>query len=626
MLDRQEHLSDVLSEFARTLVTDFPIQGILDHLVGRIVDVMPITAAGVTLISPETEPRYIAASNDAALRYERLQTELGEGPCLVAYESGEAVTVADLREETRFPRFAPRALAEGLVAVFTFPLRHGDEQLGALDLYRDSPGRLDAKAMAAAQTLADVAAAYLINAQARADLRDSSDRYQQSSLHDPLTGLANRVLLRERLDHAILRSQRSHLAVAILFADLDHFKQVNDDHGHRVGDELLVALARRLERLVRAGDTLARWAGDEFIILCEEINDVAHVQSLAHRVQTALNEPFLLSSVELHLTASVGVAFAGQGEDVPEQVLQDADAAMYQAKRRGGGRHHIMDLSEQELGINRADLGRDLRGAVGRGELRNAYQPIVRTSDRRVTGVEALLRWRHPERGVVSPDVLVPVAEQSGLIDEIGRWVLEQACRDRHRWERMRGDDELQISVNVSANQLMGPDFSTTVASVLADTDTEPRALTLEITESVFIEDSGRALVVLQDLKKLGVTLALDDFGTGFSSLNYLQHFPVDIVKIDRSFVENLGRNTTTSAIVRAVVDLGHALGMTMVAEGVETADQYREVRAVGCESCQGYYFARPMSADDLDRHIADAATGDGFYLPRSTPASLSHA
>lgn len=242
-MPNEKQLSSVLSEFARTLVTDFPIQAILDHLVQRIVDVLPITAAGVTLISPGTDPRYVAASDDSALRFEELQTELGEGPCVAAYHTGEAVVVPDLRDDPRFPNFAPRALEAGLVAVFTFPLRDGDAQLGALDLYRDTPGPLDAAAMAAAQTLADVAAAYLLNAQARVDLRDSSDRSLEMALHDALTGLPNRMLFIERLDHAVRRGRRSGKRAAVLFADLDRFKLVNDLYGHSVGDELLIGVA-----------------------------------------------------------------------------------------------------------------------------------------------------------------------------------------------------------------------------------------------------------------------------------------------------------------------------------------------------------------------------------------------
>jgi len=403
-MEIERRLSDVLSEFARTLVTDFPIQSILDHLVLRIVDVLPISAAGVTLISPGSNPHFIAASDDAALRFEQLQSELGEGPCLVAYEQGEAVVVPNLLVDDRFPNFAARAVDEGLAAVFTFPLRHDSQQLGALDLYRDSAGPLNARAMTAAQTLADVAAAYLLNAQARSDLKDSSDRARESALHDALTGLPNRTLLVQRLVHAILRCRRSEKLVAILFADLDRFKAINDTYGHHVGDELLVAVGARLTELLRPGDTLARLAGDEFVILCEDLEDTSQVESLATRIDHALSEAFVLSGIEVQVSASVGIAFAGRGDDVPEQILQDADTAMYQAKRKGGARHGMVDVGEQRLADNRATLNRDLRGALARRELRTEYQPIVATADGRITGVEALLRWVHPIQGIVAPD------------------------------------------------------------------------------------------------------------------------------------------------------------------------------------------------------------------------------
>jgi diguanylate cyclase (GGDEF)-like protein len=364
----EEQLSHVLSEFARTMVTDFPIQAILDHLAKRIVDVLPITAAGVTLISPGTDPRYVAASDESALRFSELQTELGEGPCLAAYHTGLAVSVPDLRYEARFPTFAPRAIEAGLVAVFTFPLRNGnDHQLGALDLYRDTPGPLDAATMDAAQTLADVAAAYLLNAQARADLRDSSDRSREMALHDPLTGLPNRTLLLERLDHAVLRGRRSGKMAAVLFADLDRFKLVNDLYGHSVGDELLVAVAQRLSAALRSGDTLARISGDEFVILCEDLDGPAHVDAIAARIGAAVAAPFVLSAAEVDMTASVGIAFSGRGEELSEKLLQEADTAMYQAKRKGGARHQIVDLREQHLADQRARLERDLRGAPARG-------------------------------------------------------------------------------------------------------------------------------------------------------------------------------------------------------------------------------------------------------------------
>ena len=619
-MPNEQQLSEVLSEFARTLVTDFPIQAILDHLVKRIVDVLPITAAGVTLISPGMDPRYVAASDPSALRYEELQTELGEGPCLEAYRTGEPVAVADLGNETRFPNFAPRALEAGMAAVFTFPLRNGRTQLGALDLYRDSPGPLDTAATEAAQTLADVAAAYLLNAWARADLQASSDRSREVALHDALTGLPNRVLLLERLGHAVLRARRSGKMAAVLFTDLDRFKRVNDLHGHSVGDELLVAVAHRLSAALRPGDTLARMSGDEFVILCEDLDARAQADLIAERIGSVLTAPFVLSGVEVEVTASVGVAFSGPGAQLSDQLLSDADAAMYQAKRNGGARHQLVDHREQYLAGRRVDLERDLRGAMTRAELRTMYQPIVDTGDGRITGVETLLRWDHPSRGLVAPMVLVPLAEQSGLITEIGRWVLERTCTDRHRWQ----SDDFTVSVNVSAHQLMSLDYTASVAAVLAETESDPELVTLEVTESVFLHDSDRALVVLGDLKQLGVNLALDDFGTGFSSLTYLRRFPIDIVKIDQSFVADLEQDPASHAIVSAIVELAHNLGMKVVAEGVESAEQHRRLAALNCDSCQGYYFARPMSADDFDAVARPGVNRGAGFLPQRAIAAAT--
>jgi diguanylate cyclase (GGDEF)-like protein len=620
----ERQLSAVLSEFARTMVTDFPIQGILESLVQRIVEILPVTGAGVTLITPNTNPRYVAASDESALRYEQLQTELGEGPCLAAYRTGVAVMVADLRTDDRFAVFGPRAVEIGLVAVFTFPLCQGDRLLGALDLYRDSPGLLDDDDMEAAQTLADVTAAYLVNAQARADLQDSSDRSRESALHDALTGLPNRVLLLERLEHSLARGRRSGKMVAVLFADLDRFKSVNDMHGHLIGDELLIAVAARLTGLLRPGDTLARLSGDEFVILCEDLEEENQVQVIARRVVTALSEPFELAGVEVEISASVGIAFTGLGEHVPEQLLQDADIAMYQAKRKGGHNHQVIDLREQQLLERGVSLQSDLRGALGRGEMRVEYQPIVHTDDGRIIGVEALLRWNHPLRGPIPPLTLIPLAEQCGLIGEIGRWVLEQACVDRHRWVRETGHDDIGIAVNVSAHQLMGPDFVTMVTDVLASTGTSPELLTLEITESVFIQDADRALVVLNELKRLGVLLALDDFGTGYSSLNYLQRFPVDIIKIDQGFIADLARDRTSNVIVSSVIALAHELGMAVITEGVETAEQHAQVAALGSESCQGFYFARPMSADTLGILTTPTTTSVNPRLPVPDSARLT--
>jgi diguanylate cyclase (GGDEF)-like protein len=618
----EHQLSSVLSEFARTLITDFPIQGILDHLVERIVDVLPISAAGVTLISEGAAPRYVAASDESALRYEQLQTELGEGPCLSAYTSGDAVATADLRADASFPRFGPAAVDAGLAAVFTFPLRHGDTRLGALDLYRDTPGALSQEAMDAAQTLADVAAAYLLNAEARDEARIASERFHHSSLHDPLTGLPNRLLLHGRLEHAAQRARRSHTHAAVLFIDLDRFKRVNDRHGHHVGDELLVAVAHRLSLLVRSGDTLARFSGDEFVFLCEDLRCAADAEILAQRVVDAFAMPFELDGTDrpLFLTASVGVAFAGPGEDISQQLVVEADLAMYQTKRSGSSGHRVLDLREALRSADDTSLEHELRGALARDELDIAYQPIVRTTDSQVVGVEALLRWTHAERGPVSPLWVVGIAERTTLIDDVGAWILARSCRDHGHWMHTHPGVALDLAVNVSARQLTSPGFLASVTGTLERTGTDPSTVVLEMTESILIEDTDRAMTVLCDLQALGLRLALDDFGTGFSSLEYLRRLPIHILKIDRAFVADIGATRAGWTIVDAVTQIAHVLGLSVVAEGVEDRDEHEAIRTIGCELAQGFFYAQPMSAEAIDTLLGTTATS----APRLFPASIT--
>ena len=451
--------------------------------------------------------------------------------------------------------------------------------------------------MAAAQTLADVAAAYLLNAQAREDSRTTSEQFRHGALHDPLTGLPNRLLLQQRLEHAAQRAQRSHTNAAVLFVDLDRFKRVNDTHGHHVGDDLLRAIAQRLAAVVRPGDTLARFSGDEFVFLCEDLQSAADVEALATRVDGAFIEPF---SDWRRTTRGHGERRDGlrrTGEDISDKLVVQADIAMYQAKRRGGGGHQIIDLREALMSADRDSLEIDLRAAFAEGRLDLAYQPIVRSCDGSITGVEALLRWNDPVRGAVPAMTMVTVAEQSGLISQLGAWVLERSCLARREWLRTKPGMKLDLAVNVSARQLMSPDFRSIVASVLDRTDMDPSSLILEVTESLFIEDFDYAIDLLANLRALGVRLALDDFGTGFSSLSYLRRLPIDIIKIDQSFIADIGELSTGSAVVAAVTNLAHVLGLAVTAEGVETHVQRNEVTTIGCEYAQGYFFARPTSA-----------------------------
>ncbi len=550
-----------------------------------------------------------------------MQTATGQGPCVAAYQSGEAVSLPDLVSgDGRFPDFCALAADAGLAAVFTFPLRHNDGRLGALDLYRDTAGPLDPQDMAAAQTLADVAAAYLLNAQARQEAQQTAERLRASTLHDALTGLPNRVLLQQRLEHAAERAQRSHTDAAVLFADLDGFKQVNDTYGHPIGDALLVAVAGRLSALLRPGDTLARVSGDEFVILCEDLHAASDVEMLAVRIDEAFTAPFTLAdtggaAVEVRISASVGMAFAGRAEDIGHQLVRDADIAMYQAKRKGGAAHQVIDLREAGRTANHLELRHDLRAAFSRDELSLSYQPIVRAVDGRVTGLEALLRWDHPDRGAVPAPTMVAIAEESSLITAIGAWVLERSCKDRMQWLRQHPDGPLDLAVNVSARQLMGSGFRDTVARILDTTGMDPAALILEVTESIFLDDGPRAMTVLAGVKELGVRLALDDFGTGYSSLSYLRRFPVDIIKIDRGFVDEIRTKPTGGAIIAAITNLAHVLGLVVTAEGMETAQQHDEVVAIGCEFAQGFHYAGPLAVAEVTARL-EADPSGRLHLP----------
>ncbi len=614
-------LGVVLADFAHTMLGDFRIQTILDRLVERVVDVLPVSGAGVTLIGDDLLPHHVAASDPRALQYERLQTELGQGPCLTAFQSGEPVAIPDLAGESRYPQFTPAACSAGLAAVYTFPLRGGNGSLGALDLYQDQARELNARTLAAAATLADVAAAYLRNATARQQAQDLSDDYRASSLHDPLTGLPNRALLRERLAHAAQRAHRSHTTCAVLFTDLDRFKRINDTHGHAEGDELLLAVATRLGALVRPGDTLARVGGDEFVFLCEDLAAVQDAELLADRVNAAFQAPFVLPGADVLLSASVGISYAGPGEAITPQLLIDADTAMYQAKRSGGGVHRVIDLRMSRAAQDNEALGQDLRatlagtpapGTPATGDaarvadgLALAYQPVVSLDDGHINGVEALLRWTHPARGVVSAPAAVRAAEQHGLIVSLGQWALQRACQDWRDWLPLTRPTPLSVAVNISGRQLAHPDFLASIEQLLEHTAVPPGALVLELTENVFLDDSHRTTQILTELRSLGLRLSLDDFGTGYSSLGYLQRFPVDILKIDKGFVRNIGQDRTATAIATAITQLARALGIAVIAEGVETEQQHAALVDIGAQDAQGYLYSRPLPSDRLQALLA---------------------
>ena len=425
--------------------------------------------------------------------------------------------------------------------------------------------------------------------------RRAQARLLRAAFYDPLTGLPNRVLFKDRLEVAHARGRgRDALRFAVFFLDLDRFKLVNDSLGHRAGDELLVQIARRLEGCARAGDTVARLGGDEFTLLVEDIAGPQDAVAVAERIHRALAAPFLVEGHEVFAGASIGIALGGPETERPEHLLRDADTAMYRAKL-GGTRHAVFDASMHERAIASLRLENELRRAIQRNELRLHWQPIVDLDGARMVAIEALVRWEHRERGLILPNEFIPLAEETGLILPLGAWVLEEACRTARTFPA-----GLTISVNTSGRQLLQPDFMPQLADLLATSGLEPSRLRLELTESMLIGNGPAVIERLEKLRALGVRLCIDDFGTGYSSLSYLHELPIEALKIDRSFVQALGDDSRKLKIVQSILLLGTALGIEVVAEGVETPAQAEALRRLGGRHAQGFLFARPVPASEL--------------------------
>jgi len=421
------------------------------------------------------------------------------------------------------------------------------------------------------------------------------------AFHDPLTGLCNRSLFMSRLEQALVRSDPSQPSLAVLYLDLDDFKIVNDSLGHRAGDALLIEAARRLQNCVRKADTVARLGGDEFTILLEDTEDTVDAIRVAERILRDLRAPYIIDGHKVVVTPSVGVVMGNQGQDAKE-LLRYADIAMYQAKQKGKARYEAFTPVMYSLMLSRLQRETDLRRAVEKGEFTLRYQPIISLQAGKITGIEALIRWEDPERGVISPAEFIPLAEETGLILPIGHWVLEKACRQARLW--LAHHPELVVSVNLSARQFQEPFLADHIGRILKETGLPPGNLQLEITETVLMQDAETTHDTLQELKGLGIQLAMDDFGTGYSSLSYLKRFPIDVLKIDRSFTNGLGLSSEDNALVQTVIHLAQALHLTVTGEGVETQEQRDLLRSMGCDRGQGYLFARPLHNSEAEELI----------------------
>jgi diguanylate cyclase (GGDEF)-like protein len=434
--------------------------------------------------------------------------------------------------------------------------------------------------------------------------RDNHLRYVAGT--DPLTGLQNRTQFLNLLEQGLATAQRLGQRVGVLFLDLDNFKVINDWLGHQGGDLLLVEIARRIRGCVRDNDTVARLGGDEFTVLVTDVEDEQEATDLAERVAATLRQPVHLGEQDITISASVGVALSRPGQDGPDALLRNADMAMFQAKANGKARHAVFDQAMEDRAVERLQLESDLRHALERNEFLVHYQPIMALAAGHIAEVEALIRWEHPTRGRISPEVFIPIAEETGLIVELGQWVLEEACRQGAAWRDAYPDEPLVMSVNLSGRQFQQPSLVAEISKVLVRSGLKPCALKLEITESVIMHDAEATILALNQLKQLGALLAIDDFGTGYSSLSYLKRFPIDTLKVDRSFVKGLGEDSMDTAIVRSVVALAKALHLDVTAEGIETQAQRAELLALGCDRGQGYLFSRPLPATEIDALLAD--------------------
>jgi diguanylate cyclase (GGDEF)-like protein len=513
-------------------------------------------------------------------------------------------TVIDAADPAADPAEAAYLASIGQRTMAMIPLVAAGRTVGLIEITSSRTGAFDGRAVELASMLAGEAAMALENARLYDEIR-------HQALHDGLTGLANRVLFRDRVEHAVARSRRSGSQIAVLFIDFDDFKILNDTHGHARGDEVLAMAARRVADALRPSDTAARQGGDEFAVLVEDVEGEADALAVATRLAEALRQPMPLGHAEVRIAASIGVAIGGPGEETADDLLRNADVAMYAAKGSSRGGAEIFRPALRDGAAERAALAARLRGIEDRDELRLDYQPIVDLRTNQIDGVEALVRWQPPEGPILMPTEWIHLAEESGDIVPIGRWILREACRQARGWQIRLGRPELRVSVNLSARQFREHDIVATVRAILDETGLPPTTLMLEITESGLMRQTQATIARLDALRTLGIQLAIDDFGTGYSSLSYLERFPIDILKIDRTFVSTAGN--AVSPIARAIVDLGRTLGLEVIAEGIEHVEQARWLADIGCRFGQGYLYARPMGAAAIEALLAE---GEGLARP----------
>jgi len=591
ILRERQMLLEGLAEIQRSIARRAPLPEVLDAIVVLAAELLSDEQTALTLRDPDDpEGLVIVAARGLpeGLIDSTRRRRVGEGVAGRAVAEERLVIANDYAaERAAMPAFVDKHLQAAMAA----PVHEDGKIVGSLLVSTYQAGRR--------YSLADQEMLQTIAQHASLALTDARivNQMVHQALHDALTGLPNRALFGDRLGHAVQRAERAGTEVAVLFLDLDRFKTVNDSLGHAAGDELLCAVAERIGVCMRSADTAARLGGDEFAVLLEDLTSSSEAVRVAQRIIDALREPIVVAGREVFASASVGVA---TGDRDADDLLRQADVAMYRAKAEGKGRFALYEDGMQAAVLERLELEADLQRAMERQELVLFYQPIMALNSGAMAGVEALIRWRHPERGMVTPMAFIPLAEETGLIVELGRFVLLEACRQAAAWRAAGAPASLTMNVNLSGRQLEDPQLLDDVAAALRETGVEPGTLVLEITETVLMGDTEATIERLRALRALGVRLAVDDFGTGYSSLRYLNRFPVDVLKMAKPFVDGLGAGEEHSALARAIVDLGANLGLQIVAEGIERPEQLKKLQELGCAFGQGYHFGMPMAADGV--------------------------
>jgi len=592
-----------VAEFGQRALAGAPVRRLMQDVVSTLTRVLAVDHAAV--LELDDDHKQVSVRAGVGLP-DGLTLPAGRGSQSgYTLESGQPVVVSDWSSETRFetPEIARKLLvSSGATVLITV----GGRRFGVLGVWSRPQRSFGRDEVNFVQATANALASAI-------ERRREEEDAQHRALHDSLTGLPNRALFEDRLGRALAEQERRGSSVAVIFLDIDHFKLVNDSLGHQAGDELLQSIAPRLRQALRPGDTVARFGGDEFGVLLEDVSNERTATRVAERIAAALARPFVVEGREHFVTVSAGIAL-GRAADEPATLIRDSDAAMYRAKERGRARYEIFDEMMRVRVAHRLQIENELRSAIDRGELRVHYQPVVSLSSGRITGAEALARWEHPRHGLMQPAEFIPIAEESGLIAALGRWVLERACRQTARWHGANADEApIGVSVNMSVRQL-GDHRQLTefVRRTLDATGLDPVCLSLELTEGALIDETETVAAALGDLKGLGIRLVLDDFGTGYSSLASLQRLPFDSIKLDQTFVSRLGRDRVDHAIVTAVVALAQSLDLTVIAEGVETAEQLEIVKALGCHHAQGFYFSRPVAPDEFGMLLGTRAPLSG--------------